>query len=89
MNTVMSLATTVPLADTWGMHDDIGTGWMIVMMADINKTNFGGRQVVTCYSCHRGSDRPKLTPDLSTIYTTPVEDPNDVIGQVTPASQRC
>lgn len=54
---------------------------MIVMMAGINKTNFGGRQVVTCYSCHRGSDRPKLTPNLSTIYTTPVEDPNDFIGQ--------
>jgi outer membrane lipoprotein-sorting protein len=54
---------------------------MIGMMADINKTNFGGRQVVTCYSCHRGSDRPKLTPNLATIYTTPVEDPNDFIGQ--------
>jgi hypothetical protein len=54
---------------------------MVVMMADINRTNFGGRQVVTCYSCHRGSDRPKLTPNLSTLYTTPVEDPNDVIGQ--------
>jgi outer membrane lipoprotein-sorting protein len=54
---------------------------MIVMMASINKTNFGGRQVVTCYSCHRGSDRPKLTPNLTTIYTTPVEDPNDFIGQ--------
>ena len=29
----MNLALTV-LADTWGMHgDDVGTGWMIVMMA--------------------------------------------------------
>jgi hypothetical protein len=54
---------------------------MITMMAAINKTNFGGRQVVTCYSCHRGSDRPKLTPNLETLYTTPVEDPNDFIGQ--------
>ncbi|HSI79822.1 MAG TPA: SHOCT domain-containing protein [Solirubrobacterales bacterium] len=24
----------IPLADTWGMHgDDVGTGWMIVMVA--------------------------------------------------------
>ena len=29
----MNLALTV-LADTWGMHgDDVGTGWMLVMMA--------------------------------------------------------
>lgn len=27
----MSLVLTHPLAD-WGMHDDVGTGWMIVMM---------------------------------------------------------
>src|SRR5437763_1263259 len=27
---------------------------MIVMMNAINRTNFGGRRVVTCYSCHRG-----------------------------------
>ncbi|MGH9145207.1 MAG: c-type cytochrome [Vicinamibacterales bacterium] len=54
---------------------------MVVMMAAINKTNFGGRQVVTCYSCHRGADRPKLTPNLATLYTTPPEDPNDFIGQ--------
>ena len=28
----MSLALTVPLADTWGMHGDVGAGWMIAMM---------------------------------------------------------
>lgn len=27
----MSLVLTFPLAD-WGMHDDVGSGWMIVMM---------------------------------------------------------
>src|SRR5215467_9472101 len=32
---------------------------MVGMMATINKTFFGGRQVVTCYSCHRAGDRPK------------------------------
>ena len=28
----MSFALTFPLADTWGMHGDVGTGWMIAMM---------------------------------------------------------
>jgi Photosynthetic reaction centre cytochrome C subunit len=27
---------------------------MMKMVLDINKTNFGGAQTVTCYSCHRG-----------------------------------
>jgi photosynthetic reaction center cytochrome c subunit len=54
---------------------------MVVMMSEINRTHFGGRQVVTCYSCHRGADRPKVTPNLATLYTTTPEDPNDFIGQ--------
>jgi len=28
----MTFGPTVPLADTWGMHGDIGTGWWIVMV---------------------------------------------------------
>jgi putative membrane protein len=28
----VSFGLTVPLADTWGMHGDVGAGWMIVMM---------------------------------------------------------
>lgn len=28
----MSLALTLPLADGWGMHGDVGGGWMIGMM---------------------------------------------------------
>ena len=28
----MSLAQTIPLADTWGMHGDVGWGWMTAMM---------------------------------------------------------
>src|SRR6266849_2468674 len=35
---------------------------MIQMMATINKDNFGGRQMVTCWSCHRGGDHPTVTP---------------------------
>ena len=55
---------------------------MVVMMATINKTHFGGRQAVTCFSCHRGTDRPKVTPNLALLYDAPPpEDPRDIIEQ--------
>lgn len=28
----MAIARSVPLADTWGMHGNVGWGWMTVMM---------------------------------------------------------
>jgi photosynthetic reaction center cytochrome c subunit len=34
---------------------------MITMVLDINKSTFGGKQVVTCYTCHRGSTAPVNT----------------------------
>ena len=37
---------------------------MMAMTAAINKNSFGGRQQVTCYSCHRGSPRPVNTPPV-------------------------
>jgi hypothetical protein len=52
---------------------------MILMVDAINETNFGGRRVVTCYTCHRGSDRPKVTPSLLEQYGVPPDDdPNEV-----------
>src|SRR5262245_9014416 len=55
---------------------------MVTMMATINKTHFGGRQVVTCYTCHRGSARPRATADLAELYGTPPgADPNGVLEQ--------
>ena len=52
---------------------------MILMVDAINETNFGGRRVVTCYTCHRGSDRPKVTPSLLEQYSVPPDDdPNEV-----------
>jgi photosynthetic reaction center cytochrome c subunit len=50
---------------------------MIAMVNTINKTNFGGRPTVTCYSCHHGSERPKQIPSLAIQYGTPEEDPNE------------
>ena len=37
---------------------------MIQMMFDINKTNFGGRTVVTCNTCHQGNTRPQPVPAI-------------------------
>ncbi len=51
---------------------------MITMVNNINKTNFGGRRALTCYSCHRGGERPKVVPSLAEQYAVPTEDPNEV-----------
>jgi putative membrane protein len=29
----MNVAQITPLADTWGMHGDVGWGWMVLMMS--------------------------------------------------------
>ncbi len=57
---------------------------MIVMMNAINGTYFGGRRVVTCYSCHRGVTRPEVIPDLAVQYGEPVPRVPDEIFQQAP-----
>lgn len=37
---------------------------MYLMMTEINRANFGGRQLVTCVTCHRGHATPANVPDL-------------------------
>jgi len=44
---------------------------MIGMVAGINKAYFGGKREVTCYSCHRGGDRPRITPSIADLYGPP------------------
>jgi len=52
---------------------------MILMVNALNKNSFGGRRAVTCYSCHRGTTRPKVIPSLAEQYgTPPPDDPNEV-----------
>ena len=54
---------------------------MVLMMSAINRDNFGGRQVVTCYTCHRGGNRPKVTPSLALLYgTSPPDEQDDVLA---------
>lgn len=50
---------------------------MILMVDAFNKANFGGKREVTCYSCHRGDTRPKVTPSLADQYSTPPPDDPD------------
>jgi hypothetical protein len=53
---------------------------MILMVNTINRANFNGAPNVTCYTCHRGSQRPKAIPSLAQQYAAPPdEDPNDVV----------
>jgi len=54
---------------------------MLLMTKQINDTNFGGRQMVTCYSCHHGMARPRITPNLAASYAPPPDEPDDVIDQ--------
>jgi hypothetical protein len=55
---------------------------MMRMVSEINQTNFGGRQVVTCNTCHRGSNRPNVMPSLALLYGTPPPDePGDPFTQ--------
>jgi len=52
---------------------------MVQMVAALNRDNFNGRQVVTCWTCHRGRDRPVTTPTLDTVYGEPTLEFDDVL----------
>lgn len=48
---------------------------MIRMVADMNRTQFGGRAVISCYTCHRGEVRPVNLvplPQNAPPFPTPV-----------------
>jgi photosynthetic reaction center cytochrome c subunit len=59
---------------------------MVTMVQAINRDNFRGRQVVTCWTCHRGAQAPATTPSLDAIYSTPVFAPPDVLPAAPPAT---
>ena len=54
---------------------------MVQMVQAINRDNFNGRQVVTCWTCHRGRDRPVTTPTLDAVYGEPIDEFDDVLTQ--------
>ena len=61
---------------------------MVEMVTTINRTNFEGRQVVTCWTCHRGRGQPLVTPPMEFVYGTPAFEMDDVMtstpGQPSP-----
>jgi len=49
-------------------------------MASINQASFGGRQMVTCFTYHRGNKTPKVTASLAALYgASASEDPDDIV----------
>ena len=59
---------------------------MILMMNAINKSYFGGRRMLTCYSCHRGGESPRVTPNLAEQYSAPVLEVPDEITETAPGA---
>jgi len=54
---------------------------MVQMVTALNRDNFNGRQVVTCWTCHRGRDRPVTTMTMDVVYGPPSDDADDVLAQ--------
>ena len=54
---------------------------MVLVMSAINRTHFGGRQVVTCWTCHRGVEAPATTATMADIYSVPGLGVGDVLVQ--------
>jgi photosynthetic reaction center cytochrome c subunit len=50
---------------------------MVLMVKAINQGNFAGMRRVTCYTCHRGGERPEVTPSLAEQYGAPAPDDPD------------
>jgi hypothetical protein len=50
---------------------------MMRMVTAINRDHFGGRRAITCFSCHSGTQRPRVVPSLAIQYGEPIDDPND------------
>jgi photosynthetic reaction center cytochrome c subunit len=53
---------------------------MTEMVAVINKTNFGGAPMVSCWTCHHGRDIPATTIALDNLYGPPNDEKDDVIA---------
>ena len=54
---------------------------MVQMVTAINRDQFSGRQAVTCWTCHRGRDRPVTTMTMDVVYGPPNEDVDDLVVQ--------
>ena len=73
----MKAAYAIPVADTWGMHGDVGWGWMVGMM--ILMVLFWGAIILGIVSLVRGMGDARSGPrtnsptDVSERRETPME----------------
>ena len=51
---------------------------MVTMMNNINEANFGGRPLVTCFTCHHAQFPPESIPNLALQYGDVIDDPNSI-----------
>ena len=92
----MGIMTSALQFDCADCHENAGTdqvNWaadtpkkrtarrMVLMVQKINRENFAGVQMVTCWTCHRNRDVPLTTPQMSTVYGMPDLIADDVIIQ--------
>jgi len=92
--TLMGLMTAAVGGDCADCHKDAGTNvvdWafdtprkikareMSIMVQAINRDHFGGQQVISCWSCHKGRTRPLSTPTLDQVYGEPDLLPEDLV----------
>jgi photosynthetic reaction center cytochrome c subunit len=54
---------------------------MTEMVATINKQNFGGVPLVSCWTCHHGKDIPATTIALDNLYGPPNDEKDDIIAK--------
>jgi photosynthetic reaction center cytochrome c subunit len=66
----------------------VTTRKMIQMVNTINATNFSGRKVVSCWTCHRQMDRPAVTPSLDIVYGEPIYWAPDDLFQQAPGAPK-
>jgi Photosynthetic reaction centre cytochrome C subunit len=53
---------------------------MMLMVTLLNRGNFGGKSMVTCYTCHRGDLIPKTVPTIAGVYSTPpLDEPDEIL----------
>ena len=57
---------------------------MVLMTNGINRSYFAGKRELTCWSCHRGGDKPTVTPDLTVQYSSAPPPERDEITEAAP-----
>ena len=60
---------------------------MVLMENLINRGDFEGSRMVTCYTCHRGFQKPEVTPSLAEEYGPPPPDDPDRAQMLPGASE--